>query len=161
MKAFLAACGLVTLCAAIHAAPAAGSASIEHGEFLVGYGGCNDCHTPGWGDHGGQAPKDTLLTGSGLNFQGPWGTSYPTNLRLYFQGLTLDQWMHQARALDARPPMPGWVFRYLGDQDLADIYAYVRSLGPAGQPAHEWVPPGRDAPAPYLRLVLPAQSAGH
>ena len=45
--------------------------AIEHRKFLVGYGNCNDCHTPGWNENTGHAPKDLLLTGSGLNFQGP------------------------------------------------------------------------------------------
>jgi hypothetical protein len=28
-----------------------------------------------------------------------------------------------------------------------------------GKPAHDWVAPGQDAPAPYLKLVLPAPPA--
>lgn len=87
--------------------------AIEHGKFLVGYGGCNDCHTPGWGENGGQAAKDVLLTGGGLNFKGPWGTTYPINLRLYMQELTLEDWLHNARTMKARPAMPGRLFRYL------------------------------------------------
>lgn len=31
------------------------------------------------------------------------------------------------------------------DQDLLAIYHYVRALGPAGQPAPEYVPPGQAA----------------
>jgi len=61
--------------------------------------------------------------------------------------------------LKARPAMPYWTFRYLSDKDLTDMYAYIHSLGPAGKPAHEWVAPGQDAPAPYLKLVLPAPPA--
>lgn len=137
----------------------ASSKSIKHGEFLVNYGACNDCHTPGWAQNGGQAPKDALLTGGGTNFQGPWGTTYPINLRLYFQGISLKQWIHNARTMKARPTMPFWTFRDLSDKDLADMYAYIRSLGPAGKPAHDWVAPGQDAPAPYLKLVLPSPPA--
>lgn len=137
-------------------AASANHKSIKHGEFLVGYGNCNDCHTPGWAENGGTAPKDMLLTGGGTNFQGPWGTTYAINLRLYFQNITLKQWIHNARTMQARPAMPFWTFRYLSDKDLADMYAYVRSLGPAGQPAHDYVPPGQDAPPPYLKLVVPA-----
>lgn len=134
-------------------------ASVRHGEFLVNYGGCNDCHTPGWDQHDGHAPRAQLLTGGGENFQGPWGTTYAPNLRLYMQELTLTQWIAAARSLKTRPAMPWWTFRYLTDQDLADMYAYIRDLGPAGQPAHAWVPPGQPAPAPYLKLVLPAPAA--
>lgn len=129
--------------------------AIKHGEFLVGYGGCQDCHTPGWGENGGHAPKNELLTGGGMNFQGPWGTTYPPNLRLYFDKLTAQEWIQNARTLKTRPAMPYWIFRYLSDKDLSDIYAYIHSLGPAGKPAHPDVPPGQDAPPPYLKLVLP------
>jgi mono/diheme cytochrome c family protein len=151
--------GLLLATAALAASDVPTSASsqksIKHGEFLVGYGGCNDCHTPGWGEHGGQAPRDRLLTGGGLAFQGPWGTTYPTNLRLFVDKLSLQQWVHAARTMKARPLMPWWTFRYLSDADLADMYHYIRSLGPAGQPAHAYVAPGQDAPAPYMRMVLP------
>lgn len=156
----------VTLAGAAFSAGAASAnhKAIKHGEFLVGYGGCNDCHTPGWAEHGGQASKDVLLTGGGLNFQGPWGTTYAPNLRLRFQHMTVKEWIQQARTMKARPAMPFWTFRYLSDKDLADMYAYIRSLGPAGQPAHDYVPPGQDAPPPYLKLVVPAGPppiAGH
>ena len=96
-----------------------------------------------------------LLTGGGTNFQGPWGTTYPPNLRLYVQNLTAKQWTANLRVLKTRPAMPWWTFRYLSDKDLADMYAYIHSLGPAGKPAHDYVAPGQEAPAPYLKLVLP------
>ena len=142
--------------AACTAAHAASEKSIKHGEFLVGYGGCNDCHTPGWAMNNGHAPRDALLTGGGMNFQGPWGTTYAPNLRLHFQHMTSKEWIEHARTMKARPAMPYWTFRYLSDKDLADMYAYIRSLGQGGQPAHDYVPPGQQAPPPYLKLVLPS-----
>lgn len=156
MKVILTFAAGILLAFAATAASPASRPSIKHGKFLIGYGGCNDCHTPGWAENGGTAPKGRMLTGSGFNFQGPWGTTYPINLRLYFQNITLKQWIHNARTVKARPAMPWWNFRYLSDKDLADIYAYMRSLGPAGQPAHDYVPPGQVAPPPYLKLVLPS-----
>lgn len=156
MKMFLLVFGLLmagTAMAANH--PAASKHGPEHGKWLIGYGGCNDCHTPGWAEHGGKAPKDLLLTGSGMNFQGPWGTTYPINLRLYVQKLTLEQWIADMRKLKTRPAMPFWTFRYLSDQDLADMYAYIHALGPAGKPTHDYVPPGQAAPLPYFKLKLP------
>ena len=152
-------------CACMAAHPTtANRKALEHGEFLVNYGGCQDCHTPGWAEQGGHAPKDKLLTGGAMNFQGPWGTTYPPNLRLYVQKLTVQQWTANLRALKARPAMPWWTFRYLSDKDLADMYAYIHSLGPAGKPVHAFVPPGQPAPPPYLKLVLPpppVRPAGH
>lgn len=156
MKTFLLALGLLLVSVATAAPPRpADKQVLERGKFLVGYGGCNDCHTPGWAEHGGQAPKDMLLTGAGMNFQGPWGTTYPPNLRLLVQQLTLEQWITTLRSTKTRPAMPWWTFRYLSDQDLAAMYAYIHSLGPAGKPAHAFVPPGQAAPMPYFKLVLP------
>ncbi|TAM48371.1 MAG: cytochrome C [Burkholderiaceae bacterium] len=142
--------------AALAAGPSAEKRAIEHGRFLINYGGCQDCHTPGWGENGGKASKDKLLTGSGMNFQGPWGTTYPPNLRLYVQKLNAKEWIANVRSLKARPLMPVWVFSYLSDRDLTDMYAYIHALGPAGEPAHAYVPPGQDAPGPYLKLIVPA-----
>lgn len=159
MKMLLMAVALLVYGVALAAEPSAGQRALEHGKFLVGYGGCNDCHTPGWAENGGQAPKDVLLTGSGMNFQGPWGTTYPVNLRLYVQALSLKQWVANMRALKSRPAMPWWTFRYLSDRDLADMYAYIRALGPAGKPAHDFVPPGQTAPLPYFKMMLPAAAA--
>lgn len=156
------AAGMAFGAAAVAGPLAASSRAIEHGRFLVNFGGCNDCHTPGWDQHQGTAPADELLTGSGLNFQGPWGTTYPANLRLYFQKLTVKEWIAAARHMRTRPAMPWWTFRYLTDQDLTDMYAYIHALGPAGKPAHAYVPSGQSAPAPYLKLTLPAkQVASH
>lgn len=159
LKILLAFAAGLLLAVTAHAGDATSQKAIEHGKFLVAYGGCHDCHTPGWGENGGHAPRASLLTGGGLNFQGPWGTTYAPNLRLYMQKLTVKQWIHTARTMKARPAMPWWTFRYLSDEDLSDMYAYIRSLGPAGTPAHEWVPPGNAAPPPYLKLVLPAAAA--
>lgn len=160
MKRFLLALGLLVSCTAVAAnGPPANKHAVKRGEFLVNYGGCQDCHTPGWSENAGQAPRDMLLTGGGMNFQGPWGTTYAPNLRLLVQTLTAKQWIAKLRTLKTRPAMPFWTFRYLSDRDLTDMYAYIQSLGPAGQPAHDWVAPGQDAPAPYLKLVLPSPPA--
>lgn len=165
MKKFLLALGLLVSCTAMAATnSSAGKHALAHGKFLVGYGGCNDCHTPGWAEHGGQAPKALLLTGGGMNFQGPWGTTYPPNLRLYVQKLTAKEWIAKLRSLKSRPAMPWWTFRYLSDKDLTDMYAYIHSLGPAGKPAHDYVPPGQPASLPYFKLTLPpppVRPAGH
>ena len=34
-----------------------------------------------------------------LGWRGPWGTTYPTNLRLYFQDLTENEWVRKAKTL--------------------------------------------------------------
>lgn len=160
IKTLLALAAATLLCAPVFAADAPATASaIQHGKFLLEYGGCSDCHTPGWAEAGGHAPKELLFTGSGMNFQGPWGTTYPINLRLLVQELNVQQWIHQLRTTKPNPPMPWYSFQYLSNRDLADMYAYIHALGPAGKPAHAWVPPGQPAPTPYFKLVLPQTGA--
>ncbi len=58
---------------------------VDRGRYLVGFGRCNDCHTPGWRESDGSIPVSRWMTGSNLGYRGPWGTSYPANVRLEFQ----------------------------------------------------------------------------
>jgi mono/diheme cytochrome c family protein len=120
---------------------AAGAAQIERGRYLVRISGCNDCHTEGYMAAAGKVDESRWLTGSQLGWQGPWGTTYAANLRISMQNLTLAQWLQAARA-PRRPPMPWFALRDMKDEDLASIYHFVRSLGPAGGAAPEFVPPG-------------------
>lgn len=69
-----------------------GQSPVVVGEYLVTIGGCNDCHTDGWNHNPGNVPVAQRLTGSHVGWTGPWGTSYPTNLRLLVQKLTADGW---------------------------------------------------------------------
>ncbi len=85
---------------------AGGQNSIEHGRYLIVTGGCNDCHTPGYPESGGKTPQAEWLTGNAVGFQGPWGTTYPANLRLTVQKMSEAQWLARARQ-PMRPPMPG------------------------------------------------------
>ena len=59
--------------------------SLDRGRYLVKIAGCNDCHTTGYAEAGGKIPEKQWLTGDQLGFRGPWGTTYPINLRLYMQ----------------------------------------------------------------------------
>src|SRR6187401_2398344 len=61
-------------------APAVDDA-VARGKHLVRIGGCNDCHTPRFMELGEKVPESEWLTGTALGWRGPWGTSYPMNLR--------------------------------------------------------------------------------
>jgi len=97
----------------------------------------------------GKVDEARWLTGSGLGWQGPWGTTYAANLRLALQRYSLDEWLAAAQS-PRRPPMPWFVLRDMTDQDLASIYHYIRSLGPAGSEAPAFVPPGQPAHTPVV-----------
>ena len=123
---------------------------VKRGRYLVRVGGCNDCHTPAYPLKGGKVPESEWLTGDALGWHGPWGTTYATNLRLYFQELTEDQWVKKAKALNARPPMPWFNVREMTVGDLRAMYRYIRHLGPAGKPAPAYLPPDKTPPQPYV-----------
>lgn len=127
-------------------------ATIEKGRYLISISGCNDCHTPGYPESGGTLPTTAWLTSNPVGFQGPWGTTYPKNLRLLMQSVSADEWLKKART-EMRPPMPWFALRDLKDDDLLAIYHFVRSLGPAGDTAPAYSPPGQAVSTPYFEFV--------
>lgn len=145
---------LLALAAAALALPAlaqkADDAQIKRGRYLVEIAGCNDCHTAGYAPSGGKVPEAQWLLGDALGWNGPWGTTYATNLRLYLQDLTEEQWLKKAKALNARPPMPWFNVRAMTSADLRAIYRYIRSLKPVGTPAPAFLPPEKTPPQPYV-----------
>jgi mono/diheme cytochrome c family protein len=135
--------------------------TLDRGRYLVKLGGCNDCHTPGYAEAAGQLPEREWLTGSPVGFQGPWGTTYPANLRLATQAMSEATWLERAR-IAMRPPMPWFALRDMSDDDLRAVYRYVRSLGARGQPAPAYAAPGQAVTTPYIVFVpqnLPQQQA--
>lgn len=125
---------------------------LQRGRYLVRVGGCNDCHTAGYAESGGKTPESKWLEGNPVGFQGPWGTTYPSNLRLYMHKISLKQWMKVARK-PLRPPMPWFNLRIMSNTDLHAIYAFIRHLGPAGKPAPAYVAPGHHPISPYIVFV--------
>jgi len=132
---------------------------VARGKYLVTTSGCNDCHTPGYPESGGQVPRERWLTGSPLGWQGPWGTTYPANLRLKLAAMDEQAWMDYSASLHTRPPMPDFAIRAMSEDDRRALYRFVRSLGPAGEPAPAYLPPGTDAPVPYVKWMLPPPPA--
>jgi mono/diheme cytochrome c family protein len=141
--------GAITAGASAGAQP--GTAVIERGRYLVKTTGCNDCHTPGYLQAAGRVPESRWLTGDKLGWQGPWGTTYPPNLRLFVQGVSADQFLQLARR-EMRPPMPWFAVRDMTDADVRAIYWFTRSLGPAGKPAPAFLPPGQTASTPVVKV---------
>jgi len=133
------------------AQPAAEAADIRHGRYLVQTSGCNDCHTPGYMQQDGKVPESEWLIGDSMGWQGPWGTTYPSNLRVLAHSMSEQQWLARARQ-PMRPPMPSPSLRAMSNADLKAIYHYVRSLGAKGQPVPAYVPPGGKVATPYLDM---------
>jgi hypothetical protein len=147
-----------SICLLLIALPAFAQQSdpqVNRGRYLIKVAGCNDCHTAGYGPTGGKVPEEQWLTGDILGWNGPWGTTYPTNLRLYMQDLTEDQWVKKAKTLTARPPMPWFNVRAMSASDLRAMYRYMRYLGPAGKPAPAYVSPDKAPSEPVVRFPAP------
>lgn len=142
------------------AAAADDGVSLERGRYLVQVGGCNDCHTPNYPETAGQVPESDWLTGVPVGYSGPWGTSYAANLRLTVQRLDEAQFIARARG-PMLPPMPWFNLVAMSDTDIASLYRYIRSLGPAGELAPAAVPPGVTPTTPYFVFVpvIPGQEA--
>jgi hypothetical protein len=126
---------------------------IERGKYLVAFGSCNDCHTPGWRESDGSVPMAKWMTGSRLGYRGPWGTSYPANVRLEFQGISESDWLFMVRTRGGHWPMVWHDLRYLKIDDQRAIYRFVRSLGPRGVRAPTDLPPSREPSTPYIWIV--------
>jgi mono/diheme cytochrome c family protein len=153
------ACAVLILSLQVHSAfgdsPSSDARSIERGRYLIKITGCNDCHTPGYSETGGKVPEKQWLTGSPLGWRGPWGTTYPANLRLAMQKHTEEEWVKLVRIVEFRPPMPWFALRDMSESDLQSIYRYIKHLGPAGEPSPAYVPPDLEPAGPVVRFPAP------
>jgi hypothetical protein len=125
----------------------------EAGRYFFLIGGCNDCHTPGWAESNGRLPEAEWAVGGSIGYRGPWGVSYPDNLRLAAQALTEQQWVDLFRKGEGSPPMPWQNYRNAPTADLAGIYRFLRSLGPRAKPAPGDLPPGKEPTTTYIDLA--------
>ncbi len=134
---------------------------IERGRYLVTVGQCNDCHTPGFPQSNGTIPESDWLVGNSVGFQGPWGTTYPANLRKVISAMSEENWLKHAR-LERRPPMPWFNLAKTSDDDLRAMYRYISNLGVKGEPAPAYAPPGQSVTTPYIEFFpknLPTQAS--
>ena len=98
-------------------------------------------------------PNFLWLLGSPLGWRGPWGTTYPPNLRLTVQDVSEADWVTLLRTRKALPPM-GWMnVNQLAESDARALYGYIRSLGPAGERMPLALPPEQEPTTPYLSLI--------
>ncbi len=126
--------------------------SVERGRYIAKIAGCNDCHTAGYALSGGKVPEAEWLKGDSLGWSGPWGTTFPVNLRLFMAKLTEDEWVKFARTAQLRPPMPWFALRDMSDADRRSLYRFVKSLGVPGEPAPAYLPPGQAPKGPVVQF---------
>lgn len=125
---------------------------VETGKYLVTITGCNDCHTDGYLMSAGNVPEENWLTGSTIGWRGPWGTTYPTNLRLRTQEWDEETWVNMLKNRKGLPPMPWMNINKMSEEDMRAIYTYIKSLGPKGKHVPLAISPDEEPKTPYLSL---------
>jgi mono/diheme cytochrome c family protein len=123
------------------------------GRYLVLITGCNDCHTRGFSKSEATMLESDWLTGDSVGWQGPWGTTYAVNLRLFMQDFSEEAWVKVSRIVRTRPPMPWWILRELNESDSHAMYRFVRNLGPKGERAPAGLPPNQKPKTPYILFI--------
>jgi len=119
---------------------------VKRGDFLVHLIGCNDCHTPVDSHHN---PIPTMEFGGGQVLSATWGTVASANITPDPSGIPYyDEAMFikamRTGAVGARElskTMPWPVLRNLTDQDLAAIFAYLKTIKPVHHRVDNSLPP--------------------
>jgi mono/diheme cytochrome c family protein len=132
----------------------AAASDVAAGRYLMIVANCNDCHTDGYVAAKGPPPEADWGTGVKHAFLGPWGATYPANLRLSVQSISEDDWVKTMRTRKDLPPMPWVNVNQMSEHDSRAIYRYLRSLGPKGERAKSPLPPGVTPPEPYESMML-------
>jgi mono/diheme cytochrome c family protein len=136
-----------------HTATSDGGVSIARGRHLVLIGGCNDCHTPGYGQNP-NLPESEWLLGSPVGWRGPWGTSYPSNLRRHLSGFPdAEVWIKVMRSRNGLPPMPWPGLHAATDDELRSIHAFIASLPVTGEIMPAPVPPDKEPATPFINAM--------
>jgi mono/diheme cytochrome c family protein len=118
----------------------------KRGQYIVRMAACADCHTTG--DESGPRAGMDFAGGSSLSFEGR-KTVYSANLTPAVNGIpyytedlfieTMRTGRVRARQLDQF--MPTGFYRNMTDQDLKDIFAYLKTLKPVDHYVDNALPP--------------------
>jgi mono/diheme cytochrome c family protein len=108
---------------------------VNRGRFLVNLVGCADCHTPVDNHH---QPIPGMDFSGGQVLKAPWGSAASANLTPDASGIPYyDEAMFikamrtgSAGSRELNKIMPWPVLRNMTDQDLAGIFAYLKTLKP-------------------------------
>ncbi len=158
MKGLLAA--LCLLAAPSLALAAGGEVSVARGLQVAITGGCHDCHTAGYNESAGKIDPAAALKGTDIGWLGPWGTTYPLNLRITASTKTEDQFVEFAKTFKARPPMPYYNVHAMDESDLRSLYQYIKSLGEPGPQVPLATGPGVAPGTPYYQIAPPLMPKG-
>jgi mono/diheme cytochrome c family protein len=111
----------------------------KRGEYLAKAGGCVGCHT--------EMRADAQPYAGGRALKTPFGTFYGPNITPDAQAgigrWSYEDFLHAMRdgvrpdGANFFPSFPYPSFTKITDEDLRDLWAYLRALKPSAQPSHE------------------------
>jgi mono/diheme cytochrome c family protein len=144
---------------------AASEKQIARGKYLVTFGGCNDCHTPGY--FLGKPDFAHALSGSEVGFEMPGlGTFYGPNLTpdkdtgignwSAKQIVTAIQTGKRPDGRELAPIMPWHAFANLTKRDAYAIAAYLQSLPPVHNKAPGPFGPNEKATSFVFKIIPPS-----
>lgn len=118
----------------------------KRGKYLVSVAGCTDCHTPQ--DAHGQ-PLPGMDFAGGFILDGPWGRVASANITSdasgipYYDQVMFVQTMRTGfvKARKLSQIMPWRTYSGMTDEDLAAIFAYVKTLKPVRHHVDNTLPP--------------------
>jgi len=161
MKLWMCSAFALAAMAVCGSAALAGEVSVARGAQVAITSGCHDCHTAGYAEAGGKIDPAVALKGTGLGWQGPWGTTYPANLRLVAKDKgSEDAFLQYAKTFQAKPPMPFFNVHAMDESDIRSLYQYIVSLGEPGDAVPEYAPPGQEPKTPYIVIAPPIMPKG-
>jgi mono/diheme cytochrome c family protein len=147
---------------------AAADPQIERGRYLASFGGCFDCHTPGY--FFGKPDMARYLGGSDVGFAIPGrgvfvGPNLTPDKETGLGNWTIEQ-IVTALQTGARPDgrllapiMPWRSFAKLTKQDATAIAAYLKSLPPLVHKVPGPFGPNEKPTVPVMKIVQPEDSA--
>ncbi len=155
---------IAAVCLFVAAAAHAATDQVARGRYLVEFGGCNDCHTPG---HFTGKHDPRTLGGSDVGFGIPGvGVFVAPNLtpdKLTGLGAWTDQQIANAITRGMRPDgrrlspiMPWKGFAHLVPSDVMAIVAYLRTLKPVVHQVPGPFGPGQTPTVPVMAIVPPS-----
>jgi mono/diheme cytochrome c family protein len=158
----------VTISAVLVAPARAADPQIDRGKYLVTFGGCNDCHTPGY--FFGKPDMAQFLGGSDVAFEIPGlgafaGRNITPDKETGIGDWTLEQIviaLQTGKRPDGRilaPIMPWHAFANLTNDDAMAIAAFLKSVPPVKHEVAGPFSPGDKITAFLFRILPPGETA--
>jgi len=157
----------VTISAVLVAPARAADPQVDRGKYLVTFGGCNDCHTPGY--FFGKPDMAQFLGGSDVAFEIPGVGAFPGRNITPDKETGIGNWtseqivtaLQTGKRPDGRilaPIMPWHAFANLTREDATAIATFIQSLPPVKHDVPCPFKPGEKIKLYVFRILPPGET---